>query len=97
MGICNDDGECKIDTNSVICDGIFSFYYFKHLKKYDVKIFCTRKNTFIIRYTKSFSGLEEGEACGCDMTEKCLGECKPGLECIIEGLGHGTCTKKESE
>ena len=59
--------------------------------------FCTRKNTFIIRYTKSFSGLEEGEACGCDMTEKCLGECKPGLECIIEGLGHGTCTKKESE
>ena len=48
------------------------------------------------RFNKSFLGLEDGDACGCDMTEKCLGECKPGLECTIEGLGHGTCTKIES-
>jgi len=39
--------------------------------------------------------IEEGQACGCDMTMSCLGECKPGLECTFDDVsaGHGICTK----
>ena len=39
IGICTKEGKCNIVTqsiyniNPVICDGIFSFYYFKYLKK----------------------------------------------------------------
>ena len=76
---------------------VFSNSIISSIWRNNPKTFCFQKNTFLIRYTESFSGLEEGEACGCDMTNNCLGECKPGLECIIEGLGHGTCTKSESE
>ena len=45
-----------------------------------------------------FSGLEEGQACGCDWTENCLGECRPCLECSFEDVsfGHEICTKRES-
>jgi len=40
-------------------------------------------------------GIKEGQACGCDMTDNCLGDCDPSLFCLFEeeSLGHGTCTK----
>ena len=49
----------------------------------------------VIRFAIYFSVIEEGQACGCDMTMSCLGECKPGLECTFDDVsaGHGTCTK----
>ena len=31
MGICNKDGDCKIDTDFEFCDGIFYSYQFKVL------------------------------------------------------------------
>jgi len=48
------------------------------------------------RYRKS--RLNEGQACGCDVTSgKCLGGCSKGLYCKYEeeSSGHGTCTKSE--
>ena len=52
----------------------------------------------VIRCGKSFPGIEEGQACGCDMTANCLGDCNPGLECVFddETLGHGTCMTEKS-
>ena len=49
----------------------------------------------VIRFAISFPVIEEGQACGCDMTMSCLGECKPGLECTFDDVsaGHGICTK----
>jgi len=49
----------------------------------------------VIKCSIYFPVIEEGQACGCDMTMSCLGECKPGLECTFDDVsaGHGICTK----
>ena len=49
----------------------------------------------ILEPQNSDSKLEEGQACGCDMTMNCLGTCKDGLECKYEDVtvGNGICTK----
>merc|ERR1712198_411572 len=56
----------------------------------EVEEYCTQNPS-----TYGCRVIEEGQACGCDMTMSCLGECKPGLECTFDDVsaGHGICDK----
>ena len=42
-------------------------------------------------------GLKEGYPCGCPMDGPCITDsCYPGTYCVLEGPGHGTCTRSKT-